>query len=381
MSKLRLSYSKMDRYKTCPLSYKLHYLDKFKSEPSDPLIFGKLIHTCLELYVKNAKYGENEILDIFTQQYTKENLTDQSMFEEGRQILISWVTNNPDVHQLNILGIEQEIRMNIAGFDLIGYIDRIDQLDDDTIEIIDYKTNRMIFSREDVDQNLQMSIYTIALKSLYPDKKIVCRFDMLRHGFSMHTQRSEEQLDAAVDYIKSVGNQLKTASTFPAKLNTNCIYCDHRQNCGVFQKALIGKQEFICDDLNDLDSVAKEYQEVSNLAKILYARKATLGGVIKIGLLSKEKLEYHGFKYAMGKTTKVTYPNVNKTVDVLNNLIELDREIIEESITEVKKTKLDAFLKEQKKQWDKAKKLTVEMALKKTADISYSPRLNVRAIK
>ena len=381
MSNIRLSYSKMDRYQTCPLSYKLHYIDKHRSEPTDPLIFGKLIHKCLEDYVEKQVPGEDAILEVFTTEYTNEKLTDQIMFDEGRKMLINWVKNNPNVHSLNILGIEQEIRLNIAGFDVIGYIDRVDQIDDDTIEIIDYKTNRMIFSREETDNNLQMSIYTIALQDLYPDKKIVCRFDMLRHGFSMHTKRSKEQLDTAVEYIKSVGTQLETATEFNAKLNTNCIYCDHRKNCGVFQRALLGKQEFICEDINDLDSVAKEYQEVSNLAKILYSRKAKLGGVLKVGLLNKESLELHGYKYAMGKTTKVSYPDRIKTVDVLDNLIELDREIIEENITEIKKTKLDAFLKEQKKQWDKVKKLSVETALKKTADVSYSPRLNVRAIK
>ena len=381
MSNIRLSYSKMDRYQTCPLSYKLHYIDKHRSQPSDPLIFGKLIHKCLEDYVEKQIPGEDAILEIFTEEYTNEKLTDQIMFDEGRKMLINWVKNNPDVHSKNILGIEQEIRLNIAGFNLIGYIDRVDQIDDDTIEIIDYKTNRMIFSREDVDNNLQMSIYTIALQDLYPDKKIVCRFDMLRHGFSMHTKRSKEQLDTAVEYIKSVGTQLETATKFNAKLNTNCIYCDHRTNCGVFQRALLGKQEFICEDINDLDSVAKEYQEVSNLAKILYSRKAKLGGVLKVGLINKESLELHGYKYAMGKTTKVTYPDKEKVIDVLYHQFEMDRDKIEDAILEVTKPKLDKFVKEHKKRIGKVKMALVENSLKKSADISYSPRLNVRAIK
>ena len=44
----RLSFTKLSRYETCPLSYKLHYLDRLKSEPGVPLLFGSAVHAVLE---------------------------------------------------------------------------------------------------------------------------------------------------------------------------------------------------------------------------------------------------------------------------------------------------------------------------------------------
>ena len=43
-----LSFSRLSRFETCPLSYRLHYLDKHKAEPGPALRFGKIIHAVLE---------------------------------------------------------------------------------------------------------------------------------------------------------------------------------------------------------------------------------------------------------------------------------------------------------------------------------------------
>ena len=39
-----LSYSRLSRFEQCPLSFKLHYIEKRQSEPGLPLRFGKAIH-------------------------------------------------------------------------------------------------------------------------------------------------------------------------------------------------------------------------------------------------------------------------------------------------------------------------------------------------
>ena len=43
-----LSYSRLTRFEQCPLSFKLHYIDKLESTPNMSLRFGKVIHAVLE---------------------------------------------------------------------------------------------------------------------------------------------------------------------------------------------------------------------------------------------------------------------------------------------------------------------------------------------
>ena len=43
-----LSFSRLQRFEQCPLSFKLHYIDQRKAEPGVPLRFGKAIHAVLE---------------------------------------------------------------------------------------------------------------------------------------------------------------------------------------------------------------------------------------------------------------------------------------------------------------------------------------------
>jgi hypothetical protein len=43
-----LSFSRVSRFGSCPLSFKLQYIDQLRSEPGMPLRFGNVVHAALE---------------------------------------------------------------------------------------------------------------------------------------------------------------------------------------------------------------------------------------------------------------------------------------------------------------------------------------------
>ena len=80
---------------------------------------------------------------------------------------------------------------------LRGKIDRIDKLKDGVFEIVDYKTDRRLPSQESADNNIQLSIYHLALTSRWPNlnggSKI--EFIFLKHGEKLTTKRTSAKLE------------------------------------------------------------------------------------------------------------------------------------------------------------------------------------------
>jgi len=251
-----LSYSRLSRFEQCPASFKLHYIEKRTAEPGVPLKFGKLLHAVLEVLVREHMENErsgplsvDRAIELYREGWAKAGLTGMEVFQEGLDIIDDFVRDQGELDHRNVLAIEKEFRLRVGRFTVLGFIDRVDWVDDETVEVIDYKTNRMLFTRDEVDHSLQMSLYHLAARMLWPwVKNVRLTFHMLRHGVRMRTERTEEQLQAAQTYVETVGAMTEQATEFPARINSNCIYCDHRQHCPAYAEALKGKREVICED-------------------------------------------------------------------------------------------------------------------------------------
>jgi len=49
---------------------------------------------------------------------------------------------------------------------LRGYIDRVDRLESAGLSIVDYKTNQELFTRQDLEKNLQLTLYQLAVQEI-----------------------------------------------------------------------------------------------------------------------------------------------------------------------------------------------------------------------
>jgi len=377
-----LSYSRLSRFEQCPLSFRLHYIDKRKAEPGVPLKFGKLIHAVLETLVREhmederaGALSEERALELYREGWAAEGLTGIDVFEEGLEILRTFVRDQGELDHRDVLAIEKEFRLPIGRFSVLGFIDRVDCIDDETVEVVDYKTNRLLFTRDEVDHSLQMSLYHLAAQRLWPwAKKVRLTFHMLRHGIRMQTERTSDQLDAAVAYVETLGAMTEEATEFPARLNSNCVWCDHRQQCPAYADALKGKRDVICEDSTDLEQVAREREEVAQLAKVLYARKKELEGVLKTHLEDHDELVLAGVRYRMFNTTQLSYP-FDATLGILAEATGLSRDELVDRIAAIDKKSVDALLKELGKSTDRARVRLLKAELETVADKKFSPRL------
>jgi RecB family exonuclease len=373
-----LSYSRLTRFEQCPLSYRLHYIEKHTPEPVVALQFGKVVHGVLERLLGevmaqelSGPLSEDRVLALFRDAWAADGLTGIEVFQEGVEILKRFVREQGVLEHRDILAVEKEFRLPVGPFTVLGFIDRVDCIDGETVEVIDYKTNRQLFTRDEVDTSLQMSLYHVAAQRLWPwAKKVKLSFWMLRHGQRQETSRTPEQIEAALAYVETLGKQTESATQFPARLNTNCPYCDHRGGCPAYASALQGKRDFVCPDLADLEAVAKEREEVAKLAKVLYARKEELEAVLKAHLKEQDELVLGGVKYRMFNATKLEYP-LDATIDLLARTTGQPKEQLISAVASIDNKALDDFLKKLAKQTDKNRvallKSEVEAGASKTA--------------
>lgn len=377
-----LSYSRLSRFETCPLSYRLHYIEKQQAEPGLPLRFGKTIHAVLERLIKEVvddertgPLSEERAIELYREAWGAERLTGMDVFAEGLAILRRFIAEQGVVDHRDVLAIEKEFRLPVGPFEVLGFIDRVDWIDDETVEVIDYKTNHQLFTRDEVDTSLQMSLYEVAVRRLWPwAKKVKLTFWMLRHGVRQVTTRTEEQLADALAYVETLGRQTETATAYPARLNTNCSYCDHRKHCPAYADALKGKREFIVEDLADLEGVAREREEVARLAKALYARKEELEDILKAQLKERDELVLGGVRYRMFATTSLDYP-LEPTLTLLADATGLSRDEVLGKLGAIDKKALDALLKSLGKKLDKPRVSLLKAELEAHADKRMSPRL------
>jgi RecB family exonuclease len=367
-----LSYSRVSRFEQCPKSFELQYIVKRPSEPGMPLRFGKIVHAALEaLYrevIANEHTGpldEDRAIALLTDAWVADQLVGVDAFTEGVAMVRDYVRAQGVVDHRDILAVEQEFELPAGPFKVVGFIDRVDRLDDETIEVVDYKTNRQLFTRDEVDASLQMSLYEIAVRQKWPwVKRVKLTFAMLRHGVRLSTTRTPEQ-----------------ATDYPAKIGSQCVHCDHRTHCSAYADALTGKHTPLGADPEDLEAVAREREHVSNLAKVMYARKSELEDVLKSHLQERDELTLAGVRYTLTPTTSsITYP-AKRVLRVLSDFTGRAHDDLFDRVTSVNKDALDGIVSEFAKGGDKSKANLLRAELEALAERAISPRFTAKAVR
>ena len=313
-----VSVSRLRRYEECPQSFEFQYVNKGEREPQgEPAAFGTVLHDALERtyrWVVEEEFAGHLPEEVLTRAY-REAWTESAMvrlplYQEGLEILRAYARDAGLVDHMNILSIEKEFNLLVGPgvcqliaesekdkwrsvpnhFVINGYIDRVDRVPggDNEIEVVDYKSNRMLYTREEVDQDLQMSVYGLVCRQLYPwAKSIGFAFHMIRHGVVQRTKRTHEQLADVAGYVIALGTRSEKGP-YPAKVNTNCGYCDHRGRCAAYKDALTRKLERVAVSVDALSMLAAERERVAKIAKAAYARKEELDHILKERLLATE---------------------------------------------------------------------------------------------
>lgn len=330
-----LSVSRLKLFEQCPRLFEHRYIAKTpppEGTAATAADFGNVLHETLEALFRwvlaeehTGRLPEDKLLELYRDAWTRSGLSGAPLYQEGLSILRAYVRNHPDIDPYGILAVEQEFNLSLGEFVINGRIDRVDRINDTTIAIIDYKSNRLLFSREEVDADLQMSVYALAARALWPWATTVrFVFHMLRHGSELTTDRSQQQLDDAAAYVLATGRQSETGIdvtphdapeeaprlfAYPPRLNPNCGYCDHRASCSAYNDALTRGDALVVHTPEKIEDTARLRERIVHVIKILERKKHELEVPIRAALEKAEEVTIAGVTYKLVSwTASTSYP-------------------------------------------------------------------------
>lgn len=252
--KPHLSASSIGTYVECSMLFYFSKVLKLLMEfKSDAMEFGSAIHKTLEYYYQEKMIGEilllKDIHEFFetTWKIRAEDKTDigytkghdfKSLLMLGKDLLTAWYNKLPE-DNYTIIGIEEPFSFYLPGIHLpfIGAMDLIEEDNSGTIIITDFKTSGKAYSIADVDQNQQLTLYQLALKSMgYMDRVILLKFDTLIKTkipkFEQYwTTRSELDENRLIRKYVQVWDGIQKGVFIPNDTSWKCKNCSYKTAC------------------------------------------------------------------------------------------------------------------------------------------------------
>ena len=296
MSKeIKLSATRIDMFKECKYKYWCNYVEHLPKVPSPAFRLGNAVHESLEIagqiWMKKEKFSEadlKKIMDKYEEISIKEGIEEMEIHKEGKRLVKARVNN----FELGTKLLGLEIKFGFMGGEdietkdgvpLVGAIDKVVEIDDDTLLIVDYKTSKTAPTADQMRDDLQLSIYDLVASQKWPNyERIILGLDLLRHEM-LYSYRTEEDRAEFEDHLKEIHKQMTNMKEKDAKplLNTFCPWCDFKEYCDKYKKACKKSDyKFLSATKLNPEDLVMEWKDVRAIKKILEMRERELGMIM-----------------------------------------------------------------------------------------------------
>ncbi len=244
----RLSYSQINTYLTCPLRYKLHYVDLIPPAfTSAALVFGSAVHEAVAAYYQSRLEGDelrpDQMVDVYRESWrVAENVKsfngdgEESLLQKAKQLIeVFHGETNPNV---TVLGVEEFFEIQLAPEvpPLHGYNDLIEENEDGRVPVADLKTASKKLADSAVHSNMQLTAYSLGARALgFDSEHLTMRLDVLTKTKSpelvrYETTRTEAERQRFVKLVKKVWAAIENHAFFPRE-DWHCAQCAWADHC------------------------------------------------------------------------------------------------------------------------------------------------------
>jgi hypothetical protein len=291
---IKISATRISSFLECKYKYWCNYVEHMPKVPSPAFRLGTAVHESLELaggiWLKKEKFtkaDKKKVMDKYEEVSIREGITDKLIHAEGKR-LINKRVNSFDLGK--ILGLEIEFGFRggedvttTDGVPMIGAIDKVVEVDADTILIVDYKTSKTAPTADQMKVDNQLSIYDLVASYKWPQyKRIILSLDLLKSEM-LYTYRTPEEREEFEHYLKEVYDQMTsfTKKEAKAQLNIFCPWCDYKEYCSTYEKAC-KRSDYKFQSATKLPEaeLVQEWQDIKSIKKILEERDRELSMII-----------------------------------------------------------------------------------------------------
>jgi len=350
------SHSRLSTYEQCPLKFKFNYIDRAETETEDYIesFLGSRVHETLEWLYTNVKMTKIPTLKSTLSYYkkmwkenynkrvkiNKKGITANNYFNQGKKFIKKYYNHHKPFDE-NTIGMEMMILIDLDGtgkYKLQGFIDRLVYNEKENVyEIHDYKTNATLRSKEDLDQDRQLALYSIGIKNMFSDaKKVRLTWHFLAFDKQFYSDRTDEQLEKLKEDTIKLINKIEATKTFNAKVSSLCKWCEFKPICPKWKHLYEIESEEYNEYLKDTGvNLVNKYAE-------LYAKKKQITEEIDNEI---EKLKAAIMEYSKKKGIEVIFGSDNQLSISITEKMRFPGKNTEE------REKLDEMLKKLKK-WE-----------------------------
>ena len=187
------SYSAIDAYDDCPFKYKMRYFFRLRTEEENmSLIIGSLYHNIINRFFNECKKPDydsllfimNEEIDAHENNfkyhfYLKEIRNEMNKNFNNFYNNFSYIIEDRDYSNIkdNVM-TEKEFVFDINNKDKIkGKIDLINLRTAGILELIDFKSSKKKYSEKELEEELQLKIYHLAIKKSINIRQLIPDID------------------------------------------------------------------------------------------------------------------------------------------------------------------------------------------------------------
>lgn len=170
----------------------------------------------------------------------KPDLNLEHYFNKGIKFLINYFMKHKPFKD-NTIATEKKVFVNLDNkgeYKLIGYIDRlVHNRDLNILEVHDYKTSSSIKSQQELDNDRQLALYSIAIREEFKDAEDVhLIWHFLDFNQTLTSKRTSEQLEYLKQELIDLIIKIESTTDFPPNLGCLCNWCEFQSKCQEFQK-------------------------------------------------------------------------------------------------------------------------------------------------
>ncbi len=254
------SHSRLGCFENCPKQFFFSYIERPEIERKEGIeaFMGKRVHETLEKLYTDLKFTKlNSLKDLFafyesrwkeewrdSVVVVREGLKPKHYFDLGKKCIENYYEQYKPFDQDKTIACEKKVFFSLdkAGkYRMNGVIDRIAEESPGHYVIHDYKASGKLPLQDQMDQDRQLALYSIAV---YNDFKDCDDVNLCWHYVifdkDIHSKRTEKQLEALKKEMIALIQRIEKATKenkFPTKESKLCDWCPYTELCSMKKHA------------------------------------------------------------------------------------------------------------------------------------------------